>query len=136
MEYLEKYKEKYVITKIVRNNKNINMVGRKKNDGRGRLGGRAKGTPNKTTTDLKTWVAFILDGGREQFEQDLRNLEPPERVKVFTGLLNYVLPKQQAVSVEAQVEAEYKALEGLLESAPAEFVDKIAEKIVELSMKK
>ena len=111
------------------------MIGRKKNDGKGRLGGRAKGTPNKVTTDLKTWVASILNGGREQFEQDLRNLEPLERVKVFTGLLNYVLPKQQAMSVEAQVEAEYAALERLLESAPGVFVDKIADKIVKLSTK-
>ena len=65
----------------------------------------------------------------------MKKLESLERVKVFTSLLNYVLPKQQAVSVEAQVEAEYKALERLLESAPGEFVDKIAERIVEFSSK-
>ena len=106
---------------------------RQKNDGKGRMGGRAKGTPNKATMDLKTWVASILDGGREQFERDLRALEPQERVKVFTGLLNYVLPKQQAISVEAQIEAEYRELERLLEASPKDFIDKIAEKIIELS---
>lgn len=109
---------------------------RQKNDGKGRMGGRAKGTPNKATMDLKTWVVSILDGGREQFERDLRALEPQERVKVFTGLLNYVLPKQQAMSVEAQMEAEYKALGKLLESVPDEVVDKIAGKIVEFSSKR
>ena len=110
-------------------------MARQKNDGKGRLGGRAKGTPNKVTSDLKTWVASILDGGREKFLESLDGLEPSEYVRVFTGLLNYVLPKQQAVSVEAQVEAEYKMLERLIETSPDDFVDKIAEKIVALSTK-
>ena len=107
--------------------------GRKKNDGKGRLGGRAKGTPNKVTTDLKTWVASILDDGRERFAESLEGLEPSEYIKTFTGLLNYVLPKQQAISVEAQIEAEYRELEKLLETAPKDFIDRIAEKIIELS---
>lgn len=110
-------------------------MARQKNDGKGRLGGRAKGTPNKVTSDLKTWVASILDGGREKFLESLDGLEPSEYVRVFTGLLNYVLPKQQAVSVEAQVEAEYKMLERLIETSPDDFVDRIAEKIVALSTK-
>ena len=46
-------------------------MARQKNDGKGRLGGRAKGTPNKATTDLKTWVASILDGGRDRFVESL-----------------------------------------------------------------
>ena len=110
-------------------------MARQKNDGKGRLGGRAKGTPNKVTSDLKTWVASILDGGREKFLESLDGLEPSEYVRVFTGLLNYVLPKQQAVSVESQVEAEYKMLERLIETSPDDFVDRIAEKIVALSTK-
>lgn len=73
-------------------------MARQKNDGKGRMGGRAKGTPNKATTDLKTWVASILDDGREQFIKDLEKLEPIERIKVYTNLLNYVLPKQAPVS--------------------------------------
>ena len=78
-------------------------MARQKNDGKGRLGGRAKGTPNKITADIKSWVASILVNGREQFENDLKVLEPFERVRVFTGLLNYILPKQQAVGMDATV---------------------------------
>lgn len=111
------------------------MVGRKKNDGRGRLGGRAKGTPNKITTDLKTWVASILDDGRDKFVESLNGLEPFEYIRVFTGLLNYVLPKQQAMSIEAQIEAEYKEIERLLEVSPDDFIERISEKIIELSNK-
>ena len=78
-------------------------MARQKNDGKGRLGGRAKGTPNKVTADLKTWVASILDNGRDKFVESLEQLEPAEYVRVFTGLLNYVLPKQQAVGIDAKV---------------------------------
>ena len=85
-------------------------MARQKNDGKGRLGGRAKGTPNKATTDLKTWVASILDDGRDKFIDSLWQLEPAEYVKVFTSLLNYVLPKQQAVGVDAKFKNEIKPM--------------------------
>lgn len=75
-------------------------MGRAKNDGYGRLGGRAKGTPNKITAELKEWIAEILDNGREQFTEDLKSLNPADRIKVYLGLMNYVLPKQQSVSNE------------------------------------
>lgn len=73
-------------------------MARQKNDGKGRLGGRAKGTPNKATLELKTWVSFILDDGRDRFIESLMQLDPVEYIRVFTGLLNYVLPKQSPIS--------------------------------------
>ena len=94
--------------------------------------GRPKGVPNKVTTDLKTWIASILDDGRDKFKKDMDNLDSSERVKVYNNLINYVLLKQQAVSVEAQAEAEYKALASLIDTAPDEFVNKIAEKVLSL----
>ncbi len=56
-----------------------------------------KGVPNKVTTDLKTWIASILDDGRDKFKKDMDDLDSSERVKVYINLINYVLPKQQAV---------------------------------------
>lgn len=79
-------------------------MSRNKNDGKGRLGGRAKGTPNKITTDLKEWITEILKNGEGLFAENLNSLEPREYVKVYVGLLNYVVPKQQSVSVDAQAE--------------------------------
>lgn len=105
-------------------------MARQKNDGRGRMGGRQKGTPNKVTTDLKSWLTQIVDQNRTQIEQDIQSLLPDERVRVISGLLNYIIPKQQALSVEAQVETEYSKLRELLESAPDEAVDRIAERVL------
>lgn len=107
-------------------------MARQKNDGKGRLGGRAKGTPNKVTTDLKTWVSSILDDGRDKFVENLSLLEPSEYIRTYTGLLNYVMPKQQAATPEQQAEAQIKALESLLDRCPDKFIDEITAKIMEL----
>ena len=105
---------------------------RSKNDGRGRLGGRAKGTPNKATSTVKEWLTRLVDANRKQREKDLKGMEPGERVKLFALLLNYIVPKQQAVSVEASIQAEYNEMAKLLQTAPDEVIDRIADRIREI----
>lgn len=110
------------------------MVGRRK--GTEKTGGRKAGTPNKVTGTVKEWIASIIDGNRKQFEDDLEKLEPGERVRIISNLLQYVTPKMQSSSpaeiLEAEykkLEAEYKKLEELLENAPDEAINKIVERI-------
>jgi hypothetical protein len=107
-------------------------MGRQKNDGRGRMGGRAKGTPNKTTATVKDWLSKLLEDNRRQIESDLKAIEPAERVRLYAALLNYVIPKQQAVTVEAAMQAEYEELTKLLKTAPDAAIDKIADRIKEI----
>ena len=102
-------------------------MGRKK--GTEKTGGRKAGTPNKVTGTVKEWIASIIDGNRQQFEDDLGELEPGERVRVISNLLQYVTPKMQSMSPEELLEAEYNKLEELLESAPDEFIEKITERL-------
>lgn len=105
---------------------------RKANDGRGRLGGRAKGTPNKSTSDLKNWLSGVLNENRNQFEKDLKNLLPEERIRVLSGLFNYIIPKQQSLSVEQQIQNETESLSRWFETAPQEAIDGIARRVLEL----
>jgi hypothetical protein len=70
----------------------------------GNPNGRPKGTPNKVTSDLRTWVNDILNDNRKQFTADLKQLEPHQRVSVFEKLLSYAVPKMQ--SVEAKIDLE------------------------------
>lgn len=107
-------------------------MGRQKNDGRGRLGGRKKGTPNKSTSDLKNWLSGVLNENRNQFEKDLRDLLPEERIKVLSGLFNYVIPKQQSLSIEEQIQNETESLSRWFEQAPQEAIDGIAKRVIEL----
>ena len=81
---------------------------------------------------MKEWLSQLVDANRKQIEKDLQVLEPAERVKLFALLLNYLVPKQQAVSVEATMQAEYAELSKLLENAPEDVIDRIADRIREI----
>lgn len=78
-------------------------MARHRNDGRGRMGGRSKGTLNRTTAAIKDWIMSLIDNNREQVEADLAQLEPKDRLMFFEKLLQYVAPKQQAVSADVNV---------------------------------
>lgn len=75
-------------------------MARQKNDGRGRLGGRAAGTPNKVSGTLKEWLTSLIDKNRDQMEKDLQDLEPKERLQMMEKLMQYVIPKQAAQQVK------------------------------------
>ena len=62
-------------------------MGRQKNDGRGRLGGRAKGTANKPLETLNDWVICMVNRNRARFEKDVETLTPQERARVFANLI-------------------------------------------------
>lgn len=62
-------------------------MGRLKNDGRGRLGGRTKGTANKPLAPLNEWVLGMVNRNRARFEKDVETLTPQDRAKVFANLI-------------------------------------------------
>lgn len=110
-------------------------MGRKKNDGRGRLGGRAKGTPNKATSTFKEWLEGLLDDNRKQIAADLKVIAPYERLKMLERLSSYVMPKQASIGIQAQIEAEYKALQMAMQNLNDTTLEKIAEKMYQLEQK-
>jgi hypothetical protein len=117
------------------------IMARKKNDGRGRMGGRAVGTPNKTTGAVKTAISQIVEeyispstGGKKRptLIEDMKKMQPGERAKLISGLASYIVPKQQALTVEDQTRVEFDSLVEFLETAPESAINAIAEKVVEL----
>lgn len=97
--------------------------------------GRPKGSPNKVTTELKAWIQQLIDGNRKKFETDLKKLDPKDRLLILEKLMQYVVPKQQSISVEAQIECEYKELEKLLDKAPDSVVDELLQRMEKLKTK-
>ena len=91
--------------------------------------GRPKGSQNKVTTDMKTWVNDLMNNNRELFEKRLQEAEPHQFLSIFEKMLNYALPKLQSVSQETVIKQEYAELKALLESAPDEAVNQIVERI-------
>ena len=59
-------------------------MARTANDGRGRMGGRAKGTGNKP---LNEWVNTFIKRNRAQFEDDFKTLNAQERAAVMATLI-------------------------------------------------
>lgn len=62
--------------------------------------GRPKGTPNKITQEIREWISTVIDKNRKQMVKDLKALEPKERLQILEKLMQYVIPKQQAVSAD------------------------------------
>lgn len=94
-----------------------------------KTGGRQRGTPNKVTAEIRSWVEAIIYDGREQFQKDMQELTPRERVKAVLSLLQYVLPKQQALSPDGATLAEVRAVREMLQGAPDEYLFLIADKL-------
>lgn len=94
---------------------------RQKNDGRGRLGGRVAGTPNKEKP-LKAIlrshsIDYFTPKWREDFKKELSDYEmdlmlakPNERLSAELALLKYHTPQMQATSVDVAVVDEKKTL--------------------------
>lgn len=83
---------------------------RPKNDGRGRLGGRVKGTPNKLTKNVREAITPVItaymsgDGIGDKdclktLEKDLADMTPADRAKVMCSLVPYVIPKLTSVEI-------------------------------------
>ena len=58
-----------------------------------KTGGRQKGSQNKLTSDMKTWLAKLVKKNRKTIETDLENLEPKDRIAALEKLMAYVIPK-------------------------------------------
>jgi len=88
-------------------------MGRPKNDGKGRLGGRQKGTPNKVTQSFRDWLQQLVDDNRQQIKDDLSCLEPKDRLQMIEKFMSYCLPK--AVSLQENEQPEKDAVEDTIE---------------------
>lgn len=56
--------------------------------------GRPKGTQNKVTNDIKQKIVQLFeDYSITQMQDDLKSLDSIERLKVMTGLVNFIIPR-------------------------------------------
>lgn len=70
-----------------------------------KYGGRVAGTPNKTTSIVRNAISKRLDKyfSSEEFESDLAQLKPKERVEVMEKFAAYVAPKLQSTTLDATI---------------------------------
>jgi len=63
--------------------------------GHTKSGGRAAGTPNKITKSIRENIFDIISESISTVKDDLKSLEPKERLQIISGLLPYVVSKRQ-----------------------------------------
>jgi len=99
----------------------------------GNPAGRPKGKKSRVTTDMKEWIKTLLENNMDQMETDLEELEPKERLQIIERFMQYCVPRQQSISVEAQIAAEYQAIESLIEKLPDEAVEAVTQRLIKLN---
>ena len=59
--------------------------------------GRPKGAKSKKHIMLQAFLQEIVDDGRADFKKALQGLDPKDKVKAYTDLIEYLLPKMSRV---------------------------------------
>jgi len=67
-----------------------------------KYGGRTKNTPNKITSEVRSKISKILDNNINQVEQDLKQLQPKDRLNILLQLMKFIIPTLKQVEVEHQ----------------------------------
>jgi|SRR5690554_2097198 len=65
----------------------------------GNPNGRPKGTPNKTTAEVRQFIQIFLDRQFDTLDEVFNQLTPKEKVSAITKLLPYIVPKQQHIDL-------------------------------------
>lgn len=59
----------------------------------GNLGGRPKGSLNKSTLQTRQFIASLLEDNKEQIISDLMMIEPFQRLQMYEKFMSYIVPK-------------------------------------------
>jgi hypothetical protein len=72
----------------------------------GNPNGRGKGTPNKTTAELKEIITRVVGNQLDMLEDDLKKIRkesPARAAEIYMKMVDYVLPKQTKIDIEGQL---------------------------------
>ena len=68
-----------------------------------KTGGRAKGTPNRTTREAREMLLSILEEYQEnQLYEDLEAVKPEARLKFMADLMKHLIPKPKTQEEKEQ----------------------------------
>lgn len=71
-----------------------------------KTGGRKKGTPNKTTAQIKDMITALVGTQMEKWPAVIDKMmkeDPAEAMKITGRLIDYVLPKQTKIDLEGEL---------------------------------
>jgi hypothetical protein len=68
-----------------------------------KTGGRTKGTPNKTTNEIREKYKNLISETLEQLSDDIKTLDPKDRLKVIIELSKFVIPTLKATELTTDI---------------------------------
>jgi|APGre2960657404_1045060.scaffolds.fasta_scaffold212999_1 hypothetical protein len=71
-----------------------------------KVGGRQKGTVNKTTAQIKDMITALVGNQMEKWPAVIDKMmkdDPAEAMKITGRLIDYVLPKQTKIDLEGEL---------------------------------
>lgn len=71
---------------------------------RKKTGGRTKGAVNKTTTEIREHFQKLVSDNLEQLDNDLKSLEPLQRLKLIIEISKFVVPTLKATELTTDKE--------------------------------
>lgn len=69
-----------------------------------KTGGRTKGVVNKTTAEIREHFQNLVSDNLEQLANDLKSLEPLQRLKIIIELSKFVVPTLKATELTTDKE--------------------------------
>lgn len=75
-----------------------------------RIGGRGKGTRNRTTVQTKAIIQKIVNDEIDGLPMLLDKLKPVDRANVVCKLIAYLVPKQSSVQLDVEITDRFKPL--------------------------
>ena len=79
-------------------------MARPQNDGKGRMGGRAAGVPNKVTAMTKAAIQSFLDENQEEAWKAWKEIKSPkQKFEMYLKLCEFVIPKMASVELKGEV---------------------------------
>lgn len=68
-----------------------------------KTGGRSKGTPNKTTAQIRNEFQILISNNIEVLQNDIEALEPLQRIKTIIELSKFVLPSLKPTGLGTKI---------------------------------
>ncbi len=94
--------------------------------------GRPKNSINKSSAEIRSAFQLLVENNLDTLQKDFETIEPDKRIGYLIKLSEFFLPRMQSVSIENQLEFEYKQLEILLSKGSPEAIEAITQKILTL----
>jgi len=75
-----------------------------------KTGGRTAGALNKTTKEIREHFQNLVSNNLEQLDNDLKSLEPLQRLKVIIELSKFVVPTLKATELTTDIESRFQPI--------------------------